>query len=322
MKEDRVAQYRALRENCGLWQHSDRALLALTGEDRERLLNGLVTCEVKGLVLGHGVCGFFTDVKGHILADVVIRAAEDRLWLELPASSVLSVAAHIAKYIVVDRVEVQVGDDRQALTLAGPRSAALLESLLDIPEVPLSLWSHLDATMQGQEVLVSNEGRLGIAAITLWSSPLGMAAIRQGLLESRRSTGLLEVDDETVEIVRVEEGMAQFGVDYGHENLPQETGIPDTVSYSKGCYLGQEVVARLHYRGQVARRLCRLQSSSEELPQSGCRLVLAEREAGIVTSAARSPIDGRISALAMLQRRATGQGTELQLEDGRSMQVV
>jgi len=322
MKEDRLAQYSALRETCGLWQHSACGLLVLTGEDRERLLNGLVTCEVKGLAPGQGVRGFFTDVKGHILADVVVRAAEDRLWLELPASRVSLVAAHIEKYIVVDRVEVQVADHRETLTLVGPSSAALLESLLDIPAVPISPWSHLESTLQGQEILVSAEGRLGIAAVTLWSSPSGIAEIRQGLLERRPSVGLLEVGDEPVEIVRVEEGMARFGVDYGHENLPQETGLSDTVSYSKGCYLGQEVVARLHYRGQVARRLCRLRSFLDEPPPSGSRLVLQEREAGIVTSAVQSPLDDRVSALAMVQRRAAEQGTELQLEDGRSMRVV
>ncbi len=322
MKRDPAAQYRALQEGCGLWPNSARALLLVTGEDRVRLLNGLVTCEVKDVRLGKGVRGFFTDVKGHILADVVIRASEHGLWLELPASNVSAVAAHIEKYIVVDRVEVQVADDREALTLAGPITATMLAPVLDIPQVPTSPWRYLETVLRGEVILVAADGRFGVPAVTLWASPSAIAAIRQDLLATKAPTGLAEVDDDAIEIVRVEEGIPRFGIDFDAGNLPQETGLEDSVSYSKGCYLGQEVVARLHFRGQAARRLCRLLSSSEEPPPAGSRLFLDERQAGTVTSAVRSPIGDRVSALAILQRRAAEEGTELLLEDGGSMRVV
>ncbi len=322
MKRDLVAQYRALQEGCGLWLNSARALLLVTGEDRVRFLNGLVTCEVKDLMPGQGVRGFFTDIKGHILADVVIRAAEQVLWLELPASSVAAMADHIEKYIVADRVEVQAAPDREALTLVGPIAALTMESVLDIPQVPTSPWRHLDKIMAGQEILVAAEGRFGVPAVTLWASPSAIAEIRQDLLATKSPAGLVEVDDDTIEIVRVEEGVPRFGIDFDAGNLPQETSLEDAVSYSKGCYLGQEVVARLHFRGRAARCLRRLHSSAEEPPPPGSRLLLDERETGTVTSAVKSPISGRVSALAMLHRRATREGTEVLLEDGRLLQVV
>lgn len=319
MKKDLASQYRGLREGCGLWSNSTRALLVVTGEDRERLLNGLVTCEVKGLAPGRGVRGFFTDVKGHILADVVIRGAEDRLWLELPAPLIPSIVAHIEKYIVVDRVEVLPAADREALSLVGPGAATVLAPLpgdASDPEIP---WSHFEITLRGQTALVFIDGHFGVPALTLWSSPSAIAAIRQDLLTT---AALQEVDDEATEVLRVEEGAPRFGIDFGLENLPQETGLDDAVSYTKGCYLGQEVVARLHYRGQVARQLCRLRSAHGDSPIIGSRLLLDDREAGTVTSAVQSPLDDGVSVLAMLQRRATEVGTQLQLDGGRVLRVV
>lgn len=319
MKKDLASQYRGLREGCGLWSNSTRALLVVTGEDRERLLNGLVTCEVKGLAPGRGVRGFFTDVKGHILADVVIRGAEDRLWLEMPAPLIPSIAAHIEKYIVVDRVEVLPAADREALSLVGPGAAKVLAPLLgdaSDPEIP---WSHCEITLRGQAALVFIDGHFGVPALTLWSSPSAIAAIRQDLLTT---AALQEVDDDAIEVLRVEEGAPRFGIDFGPENLPQETGLDDAVSYTKGCYLGQEVVARLNYRGQVARQLCRLRSAHGDSPIIGSRLLLDDREAGMVTSAAQSPLDDGVSVMAMLQRRATEVGTQLQLDGGRVLRVV
>lgn len=322
MTENLVVQYSALREACGLWRDPARAVLSLTGEDRVRLLNGLVTCEVKDLSPGQGVRGFLTDVRGHILADVVIRASENRLWLDLPAPEISSIAAHIEKYIVVDRVEVRYAEDRQALTLVGPGSISVLSPLLDGGAVPSSPWSHVEAVLRGHETLLVADGHFGIVALTLWSSPASIEELRQGLLATRSSPGFLEVSAAAIEVLQVEEGVPRFGIDFGPENLPQETGLEDTVSYSKGCYLGQEVVARLHHRGQAARRLCRLQAVSDELPEIGGRLLLDGRQAGTVTSAVRSPIGDRVSALAMVQRRAADVGTELLLDGGGRMRVV
>lgn len=322
MKRDLAAQYRVLQEECGLWSNTTRALAFLTGEDRSRLLNGLVTCEVKGLSLGQGVRGFFTDIKGRILADVVVRAAPDRLWLDLPASVLTTITAHIEKYILVDRVEVLVASNLEALTVAGPGSAEALAELPAFAQIRDSPWGLVETGCEGHEILIAVDGHLARPAYTLWSDASATAEIRRHLSTNRVSGAIAEVDADVVEVLRVEKGIPVFGVDYGPDTLPQETGLADAVSYSKGCYLGQEVVARLHYRGQAARGLCRLQCACHELPAIGSRLFLDEREAGTVTSVARSPLGGEISGLAMVQKRATGQGTELLLEGGESVRVV
>ena len=148
------------------------------------------------------------------------------------------------------------------------------------------------------------------------------AAIEHALSEGAETTGLVEIGSEIVEALRIEGGSPRFGIDYGPENLPQETGLEDAVSYTKGCYLGQEVVARLHYRGQVARCLRQLRAPAGDVPPSGSLLSLDDREAGVVTSATRSPSGEEIWAIAMLQRRALEKDTRLHRKSGQEFCVV
>jgi folate-binding protein YgfZ len=293
--------------------------LTLSGEDRLRLLNGLVTCEVKGLAVGRGVHGFFTDVKGHVLADVVVWAVVDGLRLEVPLSQRQAIAAHIARYVVADRVEIEPSDDQVALALAGPAAAEHLADLAgeEAPKLPDSAWTHGQVTLADQPAWVTLESRVGQPTWTLWVAAVAAAELRRELVDR----DVREIGPQVLEAVRLAAGSPVFGIDYGSENLPQETGLDDAVSYTKGCYLGQEVVARLHYRGQVARRLARLRGADLEPPPPGTAVLLDGREVGSVTSAAASPDDGSTRMWAMLQRRALAVGTRVQV-DGREVEVV
>lgn len=322
MTAELEVQYRALRGSCGWWHRPGMAAIVLTGADSRRLLNGLVTCNVAGLAPGQGVQGFFTDIKGHILAEVVVRARLDSLLLELAADRVDPVAAHIEKYIVADRVEVRSPVEFDLSTLLGPAAADWLTTGLGTGKRPSTAWGHVDVELGGAPVLVAADGHFGIPAISLWQ-PTGSAV---DLLVTMSGGGdrapLVEVGDAAVETIRIIEGVPRFGQDYGPENLPQETGLTEAVDFDKGCYLGQEVIARLHYRGQAARCVTRLAGSELDQPSVGTALFLDEREAGSVSSVTTQPGGDKIWALAMLQRRACAPGTRLQLDSGGSLQVV
>lgn len=310
-------------DGCGLWQLPPIPWLILTGEDRQRLLNGLVTCEVKSLVPGQGALGFFTDAKGHILSPVVVRTAEDHLWLELPASTVRSISDHIEKYIVADRVEVSVTEESVPLTLVGPGSIRLVERLLEGQKPPVAKWAHSEVEIGETRVRISVSRELGIPGFTFWTPEASISDVSRVLRQAAGSADeLIALSEEAIEVLRVEAGTPRFGVDYDSGNLPQETGLDEAVSYTKGCFLGQEVVARLHYRGQVARRVSRLAVAGTELPVAGTAVLLDDREAGQITSIVRSPDSGQITALAMLRRRATEPGTELSLDGGAVALVV
>jgi folate-binding protein YgfZ len=291
-------EHAALRDGCALIDRSHLARWELVGEDRHRFLNGLVTCEVKDLVAGHGAYGYFTDRQGKILADVVVLALDDRLWLELPAVAGEAIRAHLEKYIIADRVEVRSLDDLVLWTLAGGRTRELLGGFTarPLPEAP---WSHGRIAVAGSEVQVVRQGRMGVEAWTLWTS----ASLGRPLAASLREGGATPVGHEALEIVRVEQGIGKFGRDFGPQNLPQEVGEPVAVSYTKGCYLGQEIVARIHYRGGVNHRLTRLAFASSPAPAAGTPVLHEAHEVGRLTSAVTSPREGPIG-IAMLHKRA------------------
>ncbi len=307
-------EVRALREGCGLVDLSPRVgRIEMLGPDRLRFLNAYVTCDVKTLAPGDGAYGFLTSHQGRILADLVALAFEDRLWLQVPAGEEETVSNHLKKYLLADRVEIRSLDDMTPLGLIGPRATEALDGA-GLP--PPGDWRHLRSRVHGTEVELQRAGRLGAEAWTLWVS----ASIARPLMESLREVpGVAPVGLEALEILRTEAGIPRFGPDFGPENFPQETGAEEAVSYTKGCYLGQEVVARIHYRGGVQKVLRSLRFEGR-VPETGALLLHEGREAGKVGTVVRSPGLGSIG-LAILHRRAAEPGTRLELPDGGTAEV-
>lgn len=300
-----------LQHGAGLIDLSFRDRLDLLGEDRIRFLNGQMTCEVKDLQPGQGVYGFFVTAKGRIEADGVVFALEDRLRLELPPGVGTLIRKRLEKYIIADRVEIQDGPELSYLVLAGPEARHhLTEASLQLPEGP---WEHLEGELFGHSVRVVRQQGLGLQAFALWCSPTAAEEITgHWFLES--GEGLPHpVGFEALNRVRIEAGIPWFGFDFGPENLPQETGLDQAISFTKGCYLGQEIIARLHYRGQVSRSLRRLSIEAETPPDGGIELLLAGKKVGTLTSAERSSGQGGIVGLGIVQRKAFEPGTELQV---------
>src|SRR5947209_5236007 len=170
MKDNLPADYEALRHGCGLADRSAVGRLALLGADRQRFLNGQVTCEVKGLAPGAGAYGFFTNNQGKILADVAILVLDDRFWLELPEGKAAEIGARLQKYIIADRVEVLPLDDYRVLTLLGPRAGETLHALApDLQALPAAAWSHLPLAELGGGVVLVRQENLGAPAWSLWT---------------------------------------------------------------------------------------------------------------------------------------------------------
>jgi folate-binding protein YgfZ len=308
-------EVKALRAGCGLADRSWTGRLELLGADRHRFLNAYVTCEVKGLAPGEGAYGFFTNPKGGILSDVVVMVHEDRLWLQLPPGQEEAIAAHLLKYILADRVEIRQLEDMLPISLLGPGAAEVLGCPL--PEA--GDWRHVRAKVHGTEVALQRTGRLGVEAWTLWVS-----ASIAGLLKEQLLTlpGVVPIGVEALEVLRTETGIARFGRDFGPENFPQETGAEDeSVSYTKGCYLGQEVVARIHYRGGVQKTLRGLDFGAGPAPAPGTALLYDGRESGKATTVVDSVILGRPIGLAILHRRAAEPGARLELLGGGTAEV-
>jgi folate-binding protein YgfZ len=343
-------EYRALRGGAGLVDRSSGGRLEIGGADRVRFLNAYVTCDVKALAPGAGAYGFATSPQGRILTDFSLLAFEDRLWLELPAGQARPLADHLRKFIIADRVEIRELAEMVPLALAGPGAQAALraavtqesavgaavnqESALGATPLPLSGAPGADATLPaapythariavaGVELTVQRTPRLGEPGFILWVPADAVPAVTAALLAL---PGVVPVGYEALEMVRVEAGVPRFGRDFGGGggggsapgplSFPQETGVEEAVSYTKGCYLGQEVVARIHYRGGVQKGLRGLVFPGAA-PPAGTPLLFEGREAGFATSVVASPALGQPAGLAILHRRAAAAGTRLDWTSG------
>ena len=293
--------YELLTTQAALCEPPRASRLELMGPDRERFFGGMVTSAVEGLEPGHGEFGFITDVRGRVLASATVLALEDRLWLEIPRGRGRTIIDHLEKYIVTDQVEILPLGDMASVRVAGPRSAEVLAGLgvtaaNDLTEP----WSHAQVEVLDYQARLVREGHSAVPAFSLWQS----SAIAPLMAEDLAAAGVPQIGAEATEALRIEHGYPLWGVNYDDSNLPQETGIDDAVDYEKGCYLGQEIVARIHYRGQPARRMCRLVFEPGHSPAGGAEVHFDGRAAGILTSVCRSPRYEAAIGLALLPRRA------------------
>jgi folate-binding protein YgfZ len=307
---DLEAEVRALRAHAGLVDRSWAGRLEMLGADRHRFLNAYVTCDVKGLEPSQGVRGFVTSAQGRILATIMVLALEDRFWLELPAGTASSIADHLRRFLIADRVEIRELA-RLPLSLVGPSAAAMLAAAAGGGEMPGTLGPHVAARLAGFEVRIQRGPLLGVPAFTIWVEPQHAAAVVDALLALQA----VPVGFEALEAIRVESGEPRFGSDFGPQNFPQETAIADAVSYTKGCYLGQEVVARIHYRGGVQRSLKGLLFDHQGAAH-GTPLLFEGREAGQVGTVVHSPTLGATIGLSVLHRRAFAAGARLSWSSG------
>ena len=284
------AQYRQLREEAGLVERPGRGVIAVTGPDGAEYLQGQLTNNIEALDPGAGCRAELLNRKGHIQADLrLTRPKADEIVLDTEGVSTSAAVRHLTMYSIGRDVSV---DDRTAetavLSVIGPRT----EEVTGI--APLERFAVAETKIGGTDLLAA--GTRGGLDLLLPSSAL--AEVRDNLL--RR--GAAEASEEAAEILRIEAGDPRFGVDMSTETMPAEAGIvEETVSFTKGCYIGQETVARLHYRGRPNRHLRGLRL--EGAVATGDEVQLGERVVGSIGSVCLSPAHGRI-ALAILRREA------------------
>jgi len=302
------AQYRQLREECGLLNRSGRGKLAVTGPDAAEYLQGQLTSDVEALEPGDGQYSALLDRKGHMQADMrVLRPSAEEIWLDTEPEALAAARRHLEMYSIGRDVKVaDVGEERAILSLIGPRSVEVAGSAA-LPE------NACEATkVAGAECLA-----VGTAAgIDLICAAADSERLRDALL----GAGAVAVSPAAAEILRIESGTPRFGAEMGTETMPAEAGIVEqVVSFTKGCYIGQETVARLHYKGRPNRHLRGLRLSASAEP--GTPLLLGEKQVGKLGGAAVSPAFGPIG-LAILRREAEP-GAELAVgEDGVTARVV
>jgi tRNA-modifying protein YgfZ len=301
------AQYRQLREECGLLER-ERGAIDVIGPDGAEYLQGQLTNDVEALGVGEGQYAALLDRKGHMQTDVrVLRVGEDAILLDTEPHTKDAALRHLTMYSIGR--DVQVGDatvERAFISLIGPRAAEIAGT------PPLPEFAN-EATKLASVDVVAVGTREGIDI-------LFPAAERERVIAALTDAGAVEVSPEAVEILRVEAGVPRFGAEMDAGTMPAEASIvDDAVSFTKGCYIGQETVARLHYKGKPNKHLRGLRLSAAAAP--GAALRLGDKEVGTLGGAVVSPAHGPIG-LAIVRREAEP-GAELTVgEDGVTAEVV
>src|ERR687895_695906 len=300
-----VADTHVLTDSCGLVDRSERGKLALSGPEAKTFLHGQVTNDIEGLEPGRGCYAAFLTHKGKMLGDLRVLDLGDELLLDTERVALQELFNMIRRYKLGSDVELHKRTLELALlSLVGP-DARRVAGAEDLVEEHANRRSEIGGV---PVVLVATD--VGIDVFAPAGSKTAVAA----------ALGVPEVDEAAAEVVRVERGRPRYGVDLDDGVIPQEAGLNErAVSFSKGCYVGQETVARLHYRGKPNRHLRGLRLSEPAEP--GAVLRLGDREVGRLTSAVVSPTYGPIG-LALVRRQAAPGDTVAVADAGTTAQVV
>ena len=312
---DPLLEYRAVRAEAGLIDQSYRGILELSGKDRTRFLNGMVTNDVKPLKVGDGLYAVMLTSHGKLIADMRIYALADAYWLDLHEELAPKARQTLERHLIGDRVEIR---DRSAefipLALQGPASVELLARLGIEATKGLADYQHLEAAIAGTPVRVIRSSETGEEGFVIVVPVPEATTVWQALLGVGNGDQLRPVGMEALNILRIEAGIPWYGLDMDETNLLQEAGLERAASFSKGCYIGQETVARIAHRGHVNWHLVGLLIEGGEAPGVGAKLLHEQREVGRIASAVHSPALGRPVALGYVRRERKEPGTILELQ--------
>lgn len=293
--------YELLHRAVGLVERAPRTLIELAGAEAAEFLQGQVTNDVEALEPGTGCYAALLDHKGKIRTDMrVLRLAPDRLLVDADGGSRAILTRTFQMYSLGRDVSHRdLSDERTLLSLIGPAARERLD-----PAPPEAEHAHVD-------------GRHGLAVAT--DAGVDLIATAEQAASARAELDVPDVSEDAAECVRIESGRPRLGLDFDSTTIPQEAGLNErAVSFTKGCYVGQETVARLHYKGKPNRHLRGLRLSSPAA--HGDAVMLGERQVGTIGSACVSPAHGPI-ALALLRREASP-GDEVVVGDAAEPAVV
>ncbi len=301
--------YFALREQAAWLDLSGRGKIRATGEDRARLLHAMTTNHVQQLKPGEGCYAFFLNAQGRILGDVNLLCFEDHFLLDTEPETRQRLFEHLDRYIIADDVTIEDQTDQFAtIAVEGPEAAAVLAKL----GAPLPKTPYATAAWGAKTVArLSSTGSDGFFIFAPKSDKTGLA-------ESLSAAGAAAVCPDDARVVRIEHGRPRYGEEITERYLVQETGQLHAVHFTKGCYLGQEIVERVRSRAQIHRALHRLEIDTPDVPAAGAKLKAGDADAAEIASAVFSPALGKTVALAYVRVQYAEPGTELTLGDARA----
>ncbi len=288
--------YTALHETAAWIDLSTRGKIRVTGKDRVRFLHNILSNDVKGLAPGQSNYHFLLNAQGRIQADANLFVFPDWMLLDCEPETTERILQHLKRYIIADKVELEDASATLAtIAVEGPKAEELA--------------GGEDGAVRG-----SATGQPGV-----WL--LVETAQRAGVIARLERAGAVPASAEDARVVRVENGIPRYGEDFGETTLPQETQQMRALTFTKGCYLGQEIVERIRARGQVNKLLVRVGIDGASPPAAGSPVIAGGQEIGRLTSPVYSPRLGHSLGLSILRRESAAEGSAIEVA-GRPGRVI
>lgn len=312
---DWLNEYRYVRETVALLDKNYRTYLALSGPDRVRFLNAILTNNIKDLKAGQGVVSLFLNPQGRIQAEIETYAEEQRLLCVSFAEIRDKLVPALDHYIIMDDVALTDETARYGtLALEGPRATETVKQLTNVDLNTLAELEWRESSVAAIPCRVVRRSSSGHPSAEFVCEQTHLQQLWESLRDAANSAGGGPVGYTALNSLRLESGIPWFGYDFGDKQIPHEAGLEKShISYTKGCYTGQEIVERVRSRGQVNRVRALFKLEAKELPPADAPILFEGKEVGQVTRSAYSPASQSNIAMGYLRREQTSPGTAVEI---------
>jgi glycine cleavage system T protein len=318
---DPAAENRAVRNASGIFDFSFRGKFQMKGRDHAKLLQRLMSNDVKKLTPGQGTYATLLNAQGHIVVDLRLYCADGSFLVDVEADLRDKAIQSIRRYIIADQVEIEPLE-LYAVAFQGPTARGLLEKTLHIDLPEMNELDHFATNYAGFPVHVMRATSTGEEGYEVWANAAGMEAIWGAACGQAPSYDTLPCGFEALESLRIEAGIPRYGSELGEDVIPLEAGLLNALSFNKGCYIGQEIVERARSRGHVNWKLTGITAGADQPLSPGQKAVVEGRDVAEITSACLSPTLGKNIALAYVRREFTEPGAKLTFQSGITAEVV
>jgi folate-binding protein YgfZ len=310
---DPEKEYWTIKRTVGLADISNVGRLRITGKDRVSFLNGLLTNDVSQLKENSGQHSALLNSKARVLADLHLYAQTDGFLIDTGESPASHVKEILDRFIITEDVHViDATLDLVQMTIQGPKSSEAIKQVLGAEAQDLKQFEQKDL---GPSTIIARD-RTGQSGYDIVLPVLEAEPVWHGFLLNGGEIGINPVGSRALEILRLEAGYPKYAADIDENTIVLEAGFKDALNFTKGCYLGQEVVARATHIGRVNKQLVRLEIETRDPVPPRSKLMSDGKEAGFITSAAFSPGLGRVASLGYANREFAKEGTKVNVQSG------
>jgi folate-binding protein YgfZ len=311
-------EYRAARESVAIFDTNWHAIITLAGRDRVKYLHNISSNDIKSLAEGRGTLALLLNPQGRILAELEVYALPEKLLALSHASQRERTVATLKKYVIGSQVQIEdLTEQMGSFGIEGPRAAEVVQRACGVPIDGLADSSIKEITMDAVHCYVLRRSHFGETGAEIIAPRSHLPALWQSVLAEVRAAGGEPIGMAAFHTLRLEAGVPWFPADFNDAMIPHEAALETThISFTKGCYTGQEIVERVRSRGHVNRKRVSLKFSAATPPLPGTKLLVNSAEVGFVTSVAFSPREGTAIGMGYVRREHFEPGSVVEFDGG------